>query len=55
MADTTDPRALVEIERLREALTQIERTYYMEGKTNKWRAAKMKEIAYGAQKPEDDK
>ena len=41
--------ALAENERLREALTQIERTYYTEGKADKWRAVKMNEIAYAAQ------
>lgn len=47
-------RALAENERLREALIQIERTYYTEGKADKWRAVKMNEIAYAAQNGETD-
>lgn len=38
-----------ERERLTEALTLIERTYYMEGKDAKWRAAHMNGIARDAQ------
>jgi hypothetical protein len=37
-----------EIERLREALTEIERLYYTEAKDASWRAAHMRAIATSA-------
>ena len=42
-----------EVERLREALTLIERVYHMEGKGSIWRAAIMNGIARTAQDGED--
>ena len=41
------------IERLSEAITLIERTYYMEGRTADWRAARMNGIARDAQDGKD--
>lgn len=40
--------AAAEIARLREALAEVERAYYTEGKDATWRAAQMRQIATDA-------
>lgn len=53
MNDTDMDSLRAEVERLREALTLIERLYYIEDKDNEWRASRMNGVARSAHNGED--